>query len=140
MEQKTKQSQSVNGNRIYGTIDSIRNVEDCIRATKKYTKGVFRKSAQHPIQGESSPSRVLTEYYEVYPDVDLSWDMSASEAWAWIWGDVVHIDVFFHYDYRSGRGHMDVPSGAESMKKLREKIPDLSAVLDAVTDAMEGDA
>ena len=57
-----------------GSILAVRAVEDTIRATKKYTKGAFSKPPQHPIQGMDFPSRVLTEYYEVYPDTEVGWE------------------------------------------------------------------
>ena len=127
-----------NDNKVIGNIQSIRDVEDSIRATKKYTKGAFRESVKHPIQGEQFPSKVLTEYYEVYPFVDLSWDMPASTAWAWVWGDEKHIDVFFKYDYRSGRASLQVQNGPESMKCLKQSIPGFDdAVQRAISEGRE---
>lgn len=123
--------------RIAGSITAIRELEDCIRLTKKYTKGAFSKPVKHPVQGAEFPSRVLTEYYEVYPDVDVSWDMRGSDAWAWVWGDVAHIDVWFHYDYRANVAWMIVGGGDTAIDGLVRGIPGFSAVLDRVrtTDA-----
>lgn len=115
-----------------GNIMAVRAVEDCIRATRKYTKGAFRKPIKHPVQGEDFPSRVLSEYYEVYPDLEIGWDMSASLAWAWIWGDTPHIDVVFRYDYRSNKGFVIVADGMFAVRKLADSIPQFSDALAGV--------
>jgi len=108
----------------------VRDLEDTIRATKKYTKGAFSKAASHPIQGEGQfPSRVLTEYYEVYPDLEIGWDMRAGDAWAWVWGDVVHIDITFLYDYRDNKAKVTIHGGKDAMEKLKEGIPGFKAIL-----------
>lgn len=112
-----------------GSILAVREVEDCIRATKKYTKGAFTKSVKHPMQGEEFPSRVLTEYYEVYPDTELSWDMSASEAWAWVWGDVPHIDVRFHYNYQQNKAMIVIYGGNGVVEELKRAIPQFGDTL-----------
>lgn len=112
-----------------GDILSVRVAEDCIRLTRKYTKGVFRKSVVYPIQGEDFPSRVLTEYYEVYPDLDISWDMLATDAWAWVWGDVLHVDVFFNYSYSNNKAKIIIHGGNGVVRDLEEGIPGLRDVL-----------
>jgi len=112
-----------------GDILSVRALEDCIRATKKYTKGVFSRLAKHPVQGEDFPSKVLTEYYEVYPDTELHWDMPASDAWAWVWGDVPHIDVRFHYNYLRNRAMMVVYGDNGVLEMLKEGIPGFTDAL-----------
>lgn len=108
-----------------GCILDIRTVEDCIRATRKYTKGAFSRTTKHPIQGEDFPSKVLTEYYEVYPDMELSWEMPASDAWAWVWGDTPHIDVRFLYNYNSNKGKVIVYGNSGVVDMLKEGIPSL---------------
>jgi hypothetical protein len=113
----------------YGDILKIREMEDCIRASKKYTKGAFRKKVVHPMQGAEFPSRVITEYYEVYPDVEIDWEMPASLAWALVWGDTPHIDVWFHYDYRTGVARCEIAGGTQSVKELIVGIPRLSGIL-----------
>ena len=112
-----------------GDITAIRAIEDCVRATRKYTKGAFRKPIEHPTQGDDFPSRLLTEYYEVYPDLELSWEMSASDAWAWVWGDVAHFDVLFQYDYRVNRGRVIVRGGNGVVKLLKQGIPGFGEAL-----------
>ena len=119
-------------NEIVGNIPAVRDVEDCIRATKKYTKGAFSKSIKYPIQGESFPSKVLTEYYEVYPDLELSWDMFASDAWAWVWGDIAHIDVLFQYDYRINKAKVVIHGNDGVVDLLKEGIPGFSEALEKV--------
>lgn len=112
-----------------GSIPAVRVVEDSIRATRKYTKGAFRSPIKHPIQGEEFPSRLLTEYYEVYPTLELDWDMPASDAWAWVWGEVLHIDVRFQYDYRVNKGRIIVKGGNGQVKELAKGIPHFSEAL-----------
>jgi len=117
----------------------VRDLEDTIRATRKYTKGAFSKASKHPqrIQGEEFPSRVLTEYYEVYPDLDIGWDMRAGDAWAWVWGDVVHIDITFLYDYRENKAKVTIHGGRDAMEKLKEGIPGFKDILHMMDRARE---
>jgi hypothetical protein len=112
-----------------GPIMAVRTVEDTIRATRKYTKGAFSKSQPHPIQGEEFPSKVLTEYYEVYPDLELGWDMMAADAWSWVWGDVDHIDVTFRYDYRDNKGKITISGGNGVVRHLSKGIPGFKEAL-----------
>lgn len=112
-----------------GSILEIRAVEDCIRATKKYTKGAFSKSVSHPIQGEDFPSKVLTEYYEVYPDLELNWDMPAIDAWAWVWGETSHIDIKFHYNYAINKGELIIYGNSGVVNMLKEGIPNFTKTL-----------
>jgi len=113
-----------------GCILEVRAVEDTIRATKKYTKGAFTRAAKHPIQGEDFPSRVLTEYYEVYPDMEISWDMPANDAWAWVWGDTPHIDVRFNYNYQDNKGRVTILGNDGVVDMLREGIPNFTEALE----------
>jgi len=122
-------------NEFVGSILAVRAVEDTIRATRKYTKGAFQKSIQHPIQGEEFPSRVLTEYYEVYPDTELGWDMPASEGWAWVWGDTPHIDVLFKYNYPRGKAIVIIHGGNGVVKLLGEGRSGFGEALDKVVES-----
>ena len=115
---------------VSSNIANIREIEDCIRATKKYTKGAFRRKQEHPIQGEEFPSKVITEYYEVYPHCELSWDMPAGQAWAWVWGDEIHIDVFFKYDYRDNKASMRIADSNGNVKELKKMIPGFAQALE----------
>lgn len=119
---------------IKSNIAAIRDIEDCIRITKKYTKGVFRKKEQYPIQGEEFASKVLIEYYEVYPYIDLDEKMSLLKAyqktWAWIWGDEKHIDVFFRYDYRDNKASVKIHDGHKAVEELKKNIPGFKESLD----------
>ena len=120
-----------------GSILAVRAVEDTIRATKKYTKGAFKSPVKHPIQGEGFPSRVLTEYYEVYPDTELGWDMPASEGWAWVWGDTPHIDVLFKYNYQRDKAIVIIHGGNGVVKLLGEGIPGFEEALGKVVEVVE---
>ena len=110
-----------------GTILSIRNIEDTIRATKKYTEGVGTMRAHHPIQGEDFASKRFNKYYEVYPDMNLEEMHSLGEAIYltsdWLWGETPRIDVVFNYDYRSGRASMTVKGGVSDVRELDRSIP-----------------
>ena len=122
---------------LRGNILSVRDAEDCIRATRKYTKGAFSRQQQHPvqpIQGAEFPSRVLTEYYEVYPDMDISWDMPVSAAIDWLWGDTTHIDVRFQYDYRQNLAKLVILGGPKAMQELSKSIPGFGAALSKIVE------
>lgn len=121
-------------NEFVGSIMSVRAVEDTIRATKKYTKGAFSKSAQHPIQGEDFPSRVLTEYYEVYPDIESVWGMSIIDATFWLAGETPHIDVYFKYNYQRDKAIVVIRGGNGVVKLLGEGIPGFEEALGMVTE------
>lgn len=117
-----------------GDIMAIRSIEDTIRATKKYTKGAFLKPAKHPIQGEEFPSKVVTEYYEVYPDMEIGWDMSIIDATFWLAGETPHIDVIFRYNYSNNRAEMIVHGSNGVVKMLKDGIPDFSRELSKVSN------
>ena len=112
-----------------GNIITVREVEDCIRATKKYKKVLFRKVVQHPIQGEDFPSRVLTEYYEIYPEMEVGWNMAASDFFDWVWGDTPHIDVRFHYNYQENKGRIIIFGNNGVLDMLKEGIPNFNILI-----------
>lgn len=125
-------------NEFVGCILAVRAVEDTIRATKKYTKGAFTKPARHPIQGEEFPSRVLTEYYEVYPDVESVWDMSIIDAAFWLAGETPHIDVLFKYNYLRDKAIVIIHGGNGVVKLLGEGIPGFEEALGKVKENGNG--
>ncbi len=108
-----------------GSILVVRDAEDCIRATRKYTEGIGTVWKKHPIQGEGTPSRMFVKYYEVYPDVELG-HMSLGTIMDWLWKDVTCIDVWFRYDYRVDRASMQIKNGPEAVKELVRAIPGFS--------------
>lgn len=116
-----------------GTIIAVRAVEDCIRATKKYTEGVKTMWRKHPVQsvqGESFPSRKLLKHYEFYPEIDLDmtrpmWDAIFTTS-DWLWGETPRIDVSFDYDYRCGRAIIIVPDGEKAVRELKKIVPGFS--------------
>lgn len=116
-----------------GNILDVRAVEDSIRATRKYTKGAFSYAVRHPIQGEEFPSKTITEYYEVYPDIDMDermplWDaiMTFSD---WIWGETPHIDLRFLYCYPENKGRIIIFGNDGVVGMLKESIPNFSQKL-----------
>jgi len=123
-----------------GTIIAVRAVEDCIRATKKYTEGIGTVRKRHPIQGEDFPSKMFCKYYEVYPDMELSWDMPAGVALDWLWGETPCIDVLFNYDYRANKASVIVQDGSRAVQELTKAIPDFSDELARVTANGDGRA
>lgn len=120
---------------IASNIGDIRAVEDCIRATKKYTEGIGTMRNHHPIQGEEFPSRVFYKYYEVYPDTEISWDMPAGVAFDLLWREVACIDVRFQYDYRVNKASIIVQDGKEAVRELTRAIPGFN---DALAVAITG--
>ena len=118
-----------NGVEYAGNIIGVRAVEDCIRATRKYTEGVGTMRTKHPVQGEEFRSKVFVKYYEVYPDTELSWDMPAGVAIDWLWGETACIDVTFKYDYRANKASVMVRDGPDAVKELARAIPDFSEML-----------
>lgn len=125
-------------NEFIGPILAVRAVEDTIRATKKYTKGAFSKTTLHPIQGEAFPSRVSTEYYEVYPDLDIEQRLpllDAAFAFSdWVWGDTPHIDVLFKYNYQRDKAIVVIHGGTGVVDLLKEGIPGFGEALGKVIE------
>ena len=122
-------------NEFVGSILAVRAVEDTIRATRKYTKGAFKSPVQHPVQGEDFPSRVLTEYYEVYPDIESDkslWDMDIIDAAFWLAGETPHIDVYFKYNYPRDKAIVIIHGGNGVMKLLDDGIPGFGEALERV--------
>lgn len=118
-----------------GNIVSIRAVEDAIRATRKYTEGVWTKWKQHPtpIQGGEFPSKFLRKYYEFYPDVDIDKKRPLVEAIQvtsdWLWGDIRRINIVFQYDYRTDKAALIIEDGTGAVKELANAIPNFSEAL-----------
>ncbi len=112
-----------------GNIVSIRAIEHCIRSTKKYTEGVGTMRAKHPIQGEDFQSRSFCKYYEVYPEMDISWEMPVGTALDWLWGETPCIDVKFLYDYRINKATIIIKNGPLAVQQLAKSIPNFSDAL-----------
>jgi len=106
-----------------GNIQLVRAIEDSIRASKKYTKILFRRNGQTPMQGEGFPSRCVTEHYEVYPDIDgVSWDMPVGVALEWLSGIVTSVEVMFKYNYNVNKAWMVVKDGYQGVRELKKGI------------------
>jgi len=131
MRQKRRET---SGCIINGNIGDIRAIEDCIRATKKYTEGLGTMRTRHPIQGDEFPSKVFSKYYEVYPKVEVSWDMPAGVALDLLWGDTPCLVVIFHYDYRANEASMTVRDGPEAKKQMIEAIPGFGEAVEKATE------
>jgi len=125
---------SHNGFEYTGNIASVRALEDCIRATRKYTEGIGTMRKKHPIQGEEFPSKVFCKYYEVYPEMDISWDMPAGKALDWLWQETLCLDVVFKYDYRSNIASVNIRDGDKAIKELVKSIPKFGVALKAITN------
>lgn len=121
-----------------GNIASVRAVEDCIRATKKFTEGIRTLRVNHPIQGEDFTSRVFCKYYEVYPYVDLDKKYPILEvigiAFDLAWRDTPCIDVVFRYDYRSNKASVTIRDGVVAVKELSNNIPNIGKALVEITN------
>lgn len=114
---------------FYGSVTDIRAVEDCIRATKKYTEGLETRRQEHPTQGDDFPSRVFYKRYDVYPDLDIGLDTPIGEAFRWMLGKYKSIDVGFRYDYLGNRAKIVLRDGKEAVKTLSKSIPGFSKAL-----------
>ena len=125
----------MNGREFKSNIIKIRAIEDSIRATKKYTEGIETVRKQHPIQGEGFPSKVFCKHYEVYPEMEITWDMNADKAIDWLWGDTEHINLMFKYDYRVNQASMSVLSGNGALNELKKSIPNFSNLLADIESA-----
>jgi len=122
-------------NSFAGSILEVRHVEDSIRATGKYTEGIFTALKTHPLQGNDFPSKVFNKYYEVYPSVDLNevrgWDVVGVTI-DWLWGDIPRIHVTFRYDYRSNRAWIVVKAGNRAIEALGESIPGFKNAMEVI--------
>lgn len=115
-----------------GNIASVRNLEDCIRATKKYSEGVHIMATKHPIQGEEFPSKKFCKYYEFYPDMEISWDMPVGRAVEWLFGNPRVINITFIYDYRMNKAEVQI-DGGKDLTELQHVIPGFgNAVMDVI--------
>lgn len=106
-----------------GDIASVRAVEDSIRRTGKYTKGVVMQVSQ-PIQGEGVPSKVMRELYDVYPSLQTG--LGVETDFVVFMGWVLHepsVAVRFTYDYRSGVAAITIRGGKPDVAKLSAGIP-----------------
>lgn len=121
-----------------GNIVNIRAVEDAIRASKQYTEGLSTIWKRHPdptIWDRPDPlkrdgySKVFRKHYEVYPGVEINWNMPANVAIDWLWGDTPRVNVDFRYDYRINKASVVVRNGAMAVKELANTIPGFSDAL-----------
>lgn len=119
-----------------GNIITVRAVEDCIRATRKYTEGITTMAKKHPVQGEDFASKLFVKFYEVYPDLPekISWDMPAGQAMDLLFGDLPRVDVEFMYDYRYNKARVTIRGGTAAVKELHSGIPDFFETLNGVSD------
>lgn len=131
---KVFSSEGIMKTKFSGNIGTIRAIEDCIRATKKYTEGIGTMRKQHPIQGEEFPSKTFCKYYEVYPETEISWNMPANVAIDWLWADTPRIDVVFYYDYRTNNAHVTVKNGNGALQELMRHIPKFSESLEKTVE------
>lgn len=120
-------------NRYEGSVASVREVEDCIRATKKY-KEYLGKRVQHPVQGGDFPSECFKKHYEVYPEMEVGVDMSIIDAIFWLGKGTPCINIVFWYDYRANKASVTIPEGKEAISKLVKGIPNFKEALSGVKD------
>lgn len=118
---------------IEGNIESIRAIEDAIRATKYYTEGITTHRAKHPIQGNEIPTRSFTKIYEIYLDSQYP-DMDSPVMELIKWTVSRAVIVYFWYDYRSGKAKFKV--NPDYIDALCEIIPDFrKALIDVTSEA-----
>lgn len=119
---------SHNRSEFTGNIITVRAVEDSIRATKKYKEYLGRRS-HHPLQGEAFSSEFFCKHYEIYPEMEVSLDMSIIDAIFWLGRGTPCIDVLFKYDYRENKASVIVKDGAVAVRELSRGIPGFSDTL-----------
>jgi len=111
---------------VIGNIQAVRAVEDCIRATKKYSEGLFIKKKQHPVQGKEFASKVFCKYYEVYPEMEVpSWNDKVGKVIDWL--DTPVITIRFYYDYRTDSAK--IIATARDLLQLRRAIPNFKEAI-----------
>lgn len=121
-----------NGNIIYtGSIPDVQLLEDSIRATKKYTEGIRTKREHRPIQGAEFSSRKFCKYYEVYPTLEVGWQMSIIDAIFWLGKGVSCVDVLLEYDYRSNKARV-IMDGEHEVQELKQAIPGFRDAIERV--------
>jgi len=120
-----------NASKHQSSVALMRDVEDAIRASKKYTKylSLFSKHNNVKVQGDDFPSSVVTEHYEVYPDMQINWDMSIIDAIFWLGHGTRSIKVVFKYSYPTDRAWLVVDDGPEAIKELAQSITGFSEAL-----------
>ncbi len=112
-----------------GTIETIRGIEDCIRTSKKYTEGIKTMWAKHPIQGVDFPSKKFCKFYEVYPEMEVSWRMGAGDAIDLLWGDTLQIGVMFKYNYFDDIATFTVKGTMDMVEMLLRGLPSLLNII-----------
>lgn len=129
---------------LFGDILSVRAVEDTVRATHKYTEGIFsryNKKEEKRIQGGDFPSRIVTHYYEVYPDLDLEDEMTMWDALLttsdFLWGAIPMVEIIFVYNYVRNRAVVTVRGGNGVMEMLENGIPGWKEKLEEVKEPEE---
>lgn len=118
--------------KINGSIAQIRDIEDTIRATKRYTEGLTMRRKDHPKQGDDMPSSAFARTLEVYLDSDFTqfdWDMDIRELinkrLEWLKSRATVLRLW--YDYPNNRASLHLHSYA--VENLCESIPDFEAAL-----------
>jgi len=122
--------------RIIGTIIEIRELENCIRATNRYTEFLFTEKHPKDTQGAGLPCMAFTRPLEVYLDAefkDFNWNADFYELvknrWDWLRSKAVI--VRFWYDYRDNKARMDVHS-QNTLNRLAAIIPGFERLADYV--------
>ncbi len=114
-----------------GTITTVQAVEDSIRATKKYTEGIRTMREHHPVQGTEFSCRKFCKRYEVYPTLEVGWDMSIIDAIFWLGKGVSCVNVLFEYDYRDNKARV-IMDDLSDTKELISAIPGFKYALERV--------
>jgi len=117
-----------------GNIEVVRAIEDCIRASKRYTEGISTIRQRHPVQGEGFTSKAFSKYYEVYPETEISWNMPANTALDWLFSDTPRVNVVFFYDYRNNSAHVRISDSNNAVDELVKHIPGIGEALGKATE------
>lgn len=109
-----------------GSVVAVRAVEDCIRATGKYSKFQITETK---VLGADFPSKVLTEHYEVYPKLSTKFggDVRFPEAVDLFIGESPTVIVKFKYNYREDTASVIIKKGIPDIQLLIRGIDGFEA-------------
>ena len=121
--------------KVKSGVFNIRQLEDSIRATERYTEGLLTKERKHPIQGEEFTSKAFRKMYEIYPTHNIPKALRTNEDepikeffpnfYKWITSPA--IQIYFYYDYRNDKAELEYHD--KDLEQLIKVIPNFINIL-----------
>jgi hypothetical protein len=116
--------------KITGTIESVKAIEEAIKATKKaklfYNGGKQGKG----VLGKEFNSQYYSMIYELYPDINFTFDSNYTIDDALRWLVTEGIAIRFLYDYRNNEAR--IKFNTLKYDKLKLHIPNFDILLGKV--------